>query len=91
MATTAAAPIWRSPFDLYARIADKLLPSSVLLLVSIASGHGTAENPLTLARLEDGRGLSAALAGRHATAAEHSTDESVRIGSEISGEFSDVA
>lgn len=33
MATTAAAPIRRSPFDLYARIADKLLPSSVLLLV----------------------------------------------------------
>ena len=33
MATSAAAPIWRAPFDLYAKIADHLLPSSLLLLV----------------------------------------------------------
>ena len=33
MATTAAAPMWRAPFDLYARMADQFLPSSLLLLV----------------------------------------------------------
>ena len=33
MATTAAAAIWRAPFHLYARLADQLLPSSLLLLV----------------------------------------------------------
>jgi putative oxidoreductase len=33
MATSATAPIWRAPFDLYARLADQLLPSSLLLLV----------------------------------------------------------
>ena len=33
MASTAAAPIWRAPFDLYAKTAEQLLPSSLLLLV----------------------------------------------------------
>ena len=33
MASTAAPPIWRAPFDLYAKTAEQLLPSSLLLLV----------------------------------------------------------
>jgi DNA-binding CsgD family transcriptional regulator/Tfp pilus assembly protein PilF len=41
------------------------------LLVSIAALHSAAENPLTLARLEDGHGLLAAHEGRHADAAAH--------------------
>ena len=33
MASTTAPPIWRAPFDLYAKTAEQLLPSSLLLLV----------------------------------------------------------
>ncbi len=33
MATSAAAPAWRAPFDLLARTAHKLLPLDLLLLV----------------------------------------------------------
>lgn len=33
MATSAAVPIWRAPFDLYAKTAEQLLPTSLLLLV----------------------------------------------------------
>ena len=33
MATSAAAPVWRSPFNLLARIAHKALPLDLLLLV----------------------------------------------------------
>ena len=33
MATQAAAPVWRSPFDLLAKTAEQLLPLSLLLLV----------------------------------------------------------
>ena len=33
MATQAAAPVWRAPFDLLAKTAEQLLPLSLLLLV----------------------------------------------------------
>jgi putative oxidoreductase len=33
MATSAATPIWRAPYELFASVAGKLLPSSLLLLV----------------------------------------------------------
>ena len=33
MATQAAAPTWRQPYDLFAGTAEKLLPGSLLLLV----------------------------------------------------------
>jgi putative oxidoreductase len=33
MATQAAAPVWRKPYDLFAETAEKLFPMSLLLLV----------------------------------------------------------
>ena len=33
MATQAAAPIWRKPYDLFAKTAEQVLPMSLLLLV----------------------------------------------------------
>jgi putative oxidoreductase len=33
MATQAAAPIWRKPYDLFAKTTEQLLPMSLLLLV----------------------------------------------------------